>query len=900
MLGLMDIKDFAEVLDAVSQGVVVFAPDRRISYCNEAFLDITGFERSDVAGALCSIMQGRDTDPATIAAIDAAIHAGCPFSGEIQNYRKSGETFWNELTFEPKFGQDGTLRHFIGITRDITRRKEAETRVSKLENQHQFMMENVLSGVVLHRANTEIIYANPRALELLGVNDDQAIGATNTDPQWSFIREDGSLLPIEEYPVNRALAERQSVRGVVFGNRRDSDGKLIWLICNAFPIINEHGEVVEVLTSFTDITEIKEAQRAMQEHQQRFEFAAVATQDVMFEWNIETGEYWANDAFEKVYGYPPPSHVTLDGLESISAVEADHDLVRRVTLEAIESGRERYSVDYGFVRADGTRGHAAVRGCVVRDPTGKPLRIIGTGTDVGQLTDAINALEGSEERFRIIADTVSDVLWDRDFDTGALWVTPDWPERLRIAIDPDVSQERFFVDHVSSEDALRVQQSFMDVIKSDATEWSIQYALIGKDGEKIDLEVKAAILRRPDGKAQRMLGNARNVTIEVRQQEGFSRARALEAVGQLTGGVAHDFNNQLMIIQGNAELLEMSDLDEDQAESVSLINQACVSAADLIQRLLSFSRQSHLQSGRVELERLIPNVVALLRAGIQESITVRCIVPRDIWRAKVDANALEQAIVNLAVNARDAMPEGGDIVIGCENRTVSAGDMHPFGSELELGDYVVVTVTDSGIGMSSDVQAKVFEPFFTTKDVGKGTGLGLSTVYGFAKQSNGHVSIYSEPGRGTTVTLFLPRYAETAEHHEAEPETPKALPGKGQRILLVEDQLQLRDHVSKLLTKMGYSVTAAANGIEALSFLHRGENFDLLFTDVIMPGGLNGQQLAEETRKLRPDMKVLFTSGYPAFAFEHLHLDEIEHIKLLKKPYRSAELTAVLTELLDE
>lgn len=898
MRPILDIDALTGILDTISQGVVVFGADRKILYCNQAFLDITGFDRSEMAGALCGIMQGPDTDRDAIEAIDAAIRSLCAFSGEIRNYRKSGETFWNDLTFKPQFNADGSFRYFIGISRDITRQKSAELKAVKLEVDHKFMMENVLSGVVLHEADTKILYANPRALELLGVDEGAAIGAINTDPQWSFIREDGSLLPIDEYPVNRAVAERKPVRGLVFGNKRNSDGKLIWLICNAFPLMDSEGHVSEVLTSFTDITQIKEAEREAKVYRERFEFAARATLDVIFEWDIKTGKYWANDAFETVYGYPAPSHISLEALEGISAVEADHEHVRRVTLDAIETGRQRYSVDYGFSRPDGSRGHAAVRGFVVRDEAGNAIRIIGTGTDVGQLTDAMHALEASEERFRIIADTVSDVLWDRNFETDILWVTPNWPSRLGVAISPDVTQEQFFLEHVEPQDAARVQQSFREAIKSGASEWEIQYGLIGSDGARIELAVKAAILRHPDGRAHRMLGNARNVTIEKRQQEGYSRARALEAVGQLTGGVAHDFNNQLMIIQGNADLLEMSELDEEQAESVALINQACSSAADLTQRLLSFSRQSHLQTGRIDLDKLIPNTVALLRAGIPESISVQCKVPADIWLAKADANALEQAIVNLAVNARDAMSGGGDIVISCENKRLSQ-DMEPFSSELEPGDYVVVSVTDNGEGMPPEVLSKVFEPFFTTKEVGKGTGLGLSTVYGFAKQSYGKVTIYSEPGKGTTVNLYLPRFRETGEEDVSEPMAIEAEAETGQRILLVEDQPEVRAHVEKLLIRMGYVVIAAADGREALELMCSGHEFDLLFTDVILPGGTNGQQLAEEVRKIDPRVKVLFTSGYPAFAFEHLGLDEMDNLKLIKKPYRSIDLKAALADVLD-
>lgn len=757
-----DLDKFVGLMRSVSQGVLIADKDRRIITCNPAFTHITGFEEGEIVGQTCEFMQGERTSARTIDEIRSKLDECNEFEGEIVNYKKGGEEFWNDLTITPRFDDAGNLLGFIGITRDATDRKQAET------------------------------------------------------------------------------------------------------------------------------------------YRERFELAARASQDAIYEWNLETHEFWANEAYEVIYGYKPPTHVRLDALEELlkemSGLEAGAVSVARATREAIASQENRYSLDYKFVRTDGTQGHTVVRGFIVRDAEGKALRIIGTCTDVSQLTEALNALEASEERFRIIADTVSDVLWDRNFETGAMWVTSDWPDRLGVNIDPDIKGDRFFLDHVAPNDRERVDRSFVEALKSGATEWGIQFQLIGTDGEGIDLACKAAILRHLDGSVHRMLGNARNVTAERRQQEGYTRARALEAVGQLTGGVAHDFNNQLMIIQGNAELLEASELDEEQAESVALIHQASNSAGDLTKRLLSFSRQSHLQTGCVDLTRLIPNTVALLRAGIPESITIACNLPAGIWQVSADPNALEQAIVNLAVNARDAMPAGGRIIIGCENRYVSK-DTEPFSSDLATGDYAVVSVTDNGEGMPAEVLAKVFEPFFTTKDVGKGTGLGLSTVYGFAKQSDGQVTIYSEPGHGTTVNLYLPRFREAREEEAAQPAAEVVQAEAGHRILLVEDQPEVRAHVEKLLGRMGYIVTAAADGREALSLIYRGLEFDLLFTDVIMPGGLNGQQLAEEVRKIDPRTKVLFTSGYPAFAFEHLGIDDMEDVRLLGKPYRTADLKAALANV---
>jgi PAS domain S-box-containing protein len=509
---------------------------------------------------------------------------------------------------------------------------------------------------------------------------------------------------------------------------------------------------------------------------------------------------------------------------------------------------------------------------------------------------AADALSLEKERFRIIASTVSDVLWDCDLDTHAWWISHDWPERLGISVDPSERDARSWFERVLPDDRPKLMMSFRQLLKSDSESWEVDYRLRGNDGDLIDILVNATVLRGPQGRVSRMLGNARNVTKEKRTQEGYTRARALEAVGQLTGGVAHDFNNMLMIILGNAELLEATRLDENQAESVAMIHRASISAADLTRRLLSFSRQSQLRAGRVELTNLLRNTVALLRTGIPETITIRCDVSPDMWQANVDGNALEQAIVNLAVNARDAMPDGGEIAVKAENqRIVSAAQLNLL--DLQPGDYVVVSVTDNGQGMAPEVLARAFEPFFTTKDVGEGTGLGLSTVFGFAKQSGGHATLKSEPGRGTTVRIYLPRF-EPGEYNESRvPKTEQATHGAGQRILMVEDEPMVRAHVEKLLSKLGYVVTAATDAQEALSLLREGQTFDLLFTDVIMPGGLTGPQLGQAALQLAPHIKLLYTSGYPASAFENLGLEDLSNVNFLAKPYRSTQLKETLASI---
>ncbi|MEA1618307.1 PAS domain S-box protein [Erythrobacter sp. T5W1-R] len=894
----MNEATYCDILCQISDGVAVFTKDAQVKYVNDAFQKLTGYEKSEINQKIVSGGLFMAGNQGAMTRAEAAIASSSAFAEDVLVRRKSGEPLWCHVSIKPHYNEDGSLRHFISIYRDISAQKAAEGKAAEVEGNHRFILDNVLAGVVVHGPDTKIRFVNRLASEVLRMKEDELDGVPTSDERWVVFREDGSPMPLEDFPANQAIRKKAPVKEVVHGLKLPDDDIILWLVANAFPVLDEQGEVLEVLVSFADITRLVEAEREAQRLRQRFELAVHATQDAVFEWNVKTGQFWANDAYKKIYGYDPPESIHLDNLEDISAVEADHDKVRRTTLDAISSGKERYALQYEFRRPDGTTGHAAVRGFIVRNDTGEAERIIGTTTDIGQLTEANAALEQSEERFRIIADATSDVLWDYNFETGVTWTGQDWPAKLGVQYDQRHIQNFQWIEMVKPSERAPLIKSFQYAIKSEASTWEFEFTAESVAGEAIDLAVKASILRNPDGRATRILGNMRNVTKEKRNQEGYTRARALEAVGQLTGGVAHDFNNLLMIILGNAELLETTALDESQAQAVAMIHRASSSAADLTGRLLTFSRQSQLRAGRVALTNLIPNTVALLRTGIAETIAIRCDLKPGVWEANVDGNALEQAIINLAVNARDAMPDGGEIIISAENHTLSL-HTEPNLLDLEPGDYVVVSVADTGQGMPPEVLARAFEPFFTTKDIGEGTGLGLSTVFGFAKQSGGYATIKSEPGHGTTVRIYLPRFGSGEVPEFSLPKPEHGGDRTGQRILVVEDEAMVRAHVEKLLAKLGYVVTAAADAQEALSVLHDDQAFDLIFTDVIMPGGMTGPQLGQAALRLAPHIKLLYTSGYPATAFESLGLDDLSNVNFLAKPYRSEQLQQKLATILN-
>ena len=383
-------------------------------------------------------------------------------------------------------------------------------------------------------------------------------------------------------------------------------------------------------------------------------------------------------------------------------------------------------------------------------------------------------------------------------------------------------------------------------------------------------------------------------------EERLRQSQKMEVVGQLAGGVAHDFNNLLAIISGNLELIrEMTDGNAEMQDILQDALDATVRGASLTQQLLAYSRQQPLAPKTIDLGRLISNLTELLTRTLGETIKIRHRIDGELWRVNADPQQLENAILNLALNARDAMAEGGNLTIECQNVKLDE-DYAKDQLELEAGPYVLIAVTDNGCGMTPDVVDKALEPFFTTKAIGQGTGLGLSMVYGFIKQSQGHIRIYSEPGSGTTVRLYLPRVESDASRVSTTTKSdaiPSAL--DGETVLIVEDDPMVRKLIVQLLTGLNYQIIEAENGPAALEMLASAGRVDMLLTDLVLPEGMNGSQLASAIREVRPDIRVLFMSGYAAGAVVNNGMMD-EGTPLLSKPFRKAELARQVRAVLDQ
>jgi signal transduction histidine kinase/ActR/RegA family two-component response regulator len=419
-----------------------------------------------------------------------------------------------------------------------------------------------------------------------------------------------------------------------------------------------------------------------------------------------------------------------------------------------------------------------------------------------------------------------------------------------------------------------------------------------KDGTCFPIHIHVTSVRDAHGDVRYRISTPLDISELKRAERQLLQAQRMEAVGQLTGGIAHDFNNLLSIVIGNLDLAaERATNDPALLELIQSALTGAERGGELVRRLLAFARKQPLRPQPLDLNAGLPNVVALLRRTLGESIVIRSAPAPVLWPALVDAAQLDDAIVNLAINARDAMPAGGTLTI--ETADARLDERYAAeNAEVTAGDYVMLAVSDTGTGMPPEVAQRAFEPFFTTKGESKGTGLGLSMVYGFVKQSGGHAKIYSELGHGTTVKLYLPR-AETGRNETAAERASDEVPARGnEAILVVDDNADVRRTVVKMLHDLGYRIHEAERAGDALEVLRRGEPVDLLFTDIVMPGGMSGYELAREARALRPALKVVFTSGYAEAATRNGHALEPGE-RLLGKPYRKSELARKLREALD-
>jgi PAS domain S-box-containing protein len=589
-----------------------------------------------------------------------------------------------------------------------------------------------------------------------------------------------------------------------------------------------------------------------------------------------------NRAAERLFGFTAAEAV---GNHIDIIVPPDRHAEVRKILDRIVSGGAIEQYETLRQHKDGREVEVSLAISPIRSADGEIIGVSKTARDIGHGKRTQRALNQEIEERRRIFETSQDLILVSDPVGTLVQVSPS--SLAILGYEPAEMIGRSAIQFIHPDDLESTREEMRSARRGRQMR-NFEARYVHKDGQAVMLNWMGS-WSEP---VRRHFFVGRDLTEKHIADAQLRQAQKMEAVGQLTGGIAHDFNNILTVITGTIEILGDAVADRPELAAITkLIDEAAERGANLTQHLLAFARRQPLQPREVDVNALVVETVKLLRPTLGEQIQITPLLADDAWTASVDPSQLSTAILNLALNARDAMPAGGKLALETGNIYLDEGyaSMH---NEVTAGNYVMIAVSDTGAGIPAANLEKVFDPFFTTKEIGKGTGLGLSMVFGFVKQSNGHIKIYSEEGHGTTVKVYLPR-ATGLDQTDVELLESPHIEGGDEVVLVVEDDALVRRYVVTQVQSLGYTTLEASNAVEALDVIGRAAAIDLLFTDVIMPGSMNGRQLVDEALKKRPALKTLFTSGYTENAIVH-HGRLDSGVLLLAKPYRKSDLARMI------
>jgi PAS domain S-box-containing protein len=766
---------------------------------------------------------------------------------------------------------------FVKIYTDISQRIRAERELQAAHARLRDAFEVVPEGLVLFDAEDRFVLWNRRYSELYPESiPDVRVGVRFEDVLRGSVargQHPDAKGHEEEWLATRLARHRETEsaheqalpndRWVRVQERRTADGGSVGIR--------------------VDITDLKR-------REDTFKLLFESNPVPMFVFDIDTFGFLAvNDALLRHYGYTREQSMKMSILDIRPPEDREAFAARIRTV-----GTQKRAVTTRHLTADGRIIDVEVYSTVM-SYEGRDARFAA----VIDITDRLRA-EAERDRSRAfldrIIDTVPISITVKDA-RDLTWILINHATEDFIGLSREQVIGKTATDILPPDFAALIDRHDHELIASAPGEVLVDQVEVTTARGQRTVATRRLAIRDADGTARFLIGTQEDITDRKAMENQLQQAQKMEAVGKLTGGLAHDFNNLLTVIIGNLELLQDEVADKSQRAKLDVILLAADRGASLTQQMLAFSRRQALQPKRVDGNRLIERTVQLLGRTLGEAIHIEQHLAADVWPIFVDEAQLESALVNIAINARDAMPDGGTLRIESRNGHFDDAYVasHP---ETHRGDYAVIEITDTGTGMPPEVRERIFEPFFTTKPPGQGSGLGLSMVYGFMKQSGGHITVYSEPGRGTSFKLYLPRAIVPGEV-AGKAVTPEPIVASARKVVLaVDDNPSVRATVVANLTDLGYRVLEADGPATALAHLDGPEPIDLLFTDVVMPGGTNGKQLATLARGKRPGLRVLFTSGFPGtFLSGEFEIEGGD--RLLSKPYRKHDLARAVAEALE-
>ena len=896
-------KFLSSVFSSVQDGISVLDTDLRILQVNPT-MERWYAHSMPLEGRFCYDAYHGAPAPCKVCPSRRSIENGLPQQDIVPLVGSDGSVSgWLDLFSFPMIDQaTGEVTGVIEYVRDISARVRAETELRRERDLLRSIAEAGPAGIAVMNGTGEIEFVNARLAQIMGIPREGLVGRNCTRPGWQFRNPDGTPMASDRMAFNRAARTGLPVYGSLHLLEFEGGRRGLFSM-NASPILDSAGRVERVVASIEDVTERHSAAEALRRSEQ-FSRALIDESPIGISVRSSTGRLLLyNKAWQRLWAMSD-SDIRADMETEREALKLDQ---RDGYLRGWASEVIRVYTEGGVLHIPEAPTKAQKRGSAkwvsqhfyaIPDASGNVDRVVILTENITQRKTAELALRESEERYRALAEAAQDLIFVVDREDRILYVNSTGA--ASVGVEPSGLVGRHRSEVFSAPTSGHQADSLSRVFASGEP----LYAESETDfpGGKLFLGTWLTPLRDSSGKVEAVLGVSRDITgqklseeKERSLQEQLAHAQRMESIGRLAGGVAHDFNNLLTVILGHLELL-MADLPPHETPlriSLQEIQNAAGKAKDLTGQLLAFGRRQILVKKPLDLNEMVLGFAGILRRLIGEDIEVSTSLGEDMEPVSADPSQMEQVLMNLAVNARDAMPLGGRLAIATCSAAVREEQAEAVG--ILPGKYSLLSVGDTGTGMEAETAARIFEPFFTTKEVGRGTGLGLSTVYGIVKQHGGHVTVDSQPGRGSLFTVYLP-VASTAEKSSEDVTPLHSIDEESRVVLVVEDDVSVRQLVCRMLRDAGFEAIECGEALQAPGMAEAAEKLDLVVTDVVMPG-LSGSQVFQQISSIRPGVRVLFISGYTGDVLAQYGVSD-RGVGFLQKPFTTQTFLRKVHEVL--
>jgi two-component system cell cycle sensor histidine kinase/response regulator CckA len=863
------------ILDAWPEMVFLSNPKFKILWANKTAMEMN----PDVLGQTCYEAYPGSNTPCSGCPIERSLQTRRPESNEIYQPTIFGGSHWEDFSI-PLVDAEGTVVSVVTIARNITERWKAEQDLQASQDRYRTILKTAMDGFWLFDTEGRLLAVNDAYCEMTGYSRDKLIGM--------------KISMLEAVETGEGVAEH--IRKIMQEGydrfetlQRRKDGNLIDVEVSVRFLQGEQGSFFAFVR---DITDRKRAQRALAESEEELRLTLGATTDGIWKWNFRTNELAFSPNYYKMLGYEPDEFPgTFENWLDLLHSE-DRAVALQVAEQYLQTKPDLYENQFRLRTKRGEyRWIRATARVVERDAEGESVRMIGNHEDITDRKNAEEALRASEQKYRSLFQDSRDAVYvscreGRFIDVNQSFCELFGYDREELGT---VEAAQLYVNPAD-------RQTFQQTIEKKGSVKDFSLQLRRKDGEVFEALETASVRFSETGEILGYQGILRDVTERKTLERQLLQAQKMESIGTLAGGIAHDFNNILQVVLGYSDmLLSVRKPGSAEYDELRAILDAARDGSDLAKRILAFSRKLEVNTRPVDLTNELNRIRKTLTRLIPKMVKVDLVLEDDLKMVEADKSQIEQLLLNLAVNAHHAMPDGGSLTIQASNEIVNEENCKSRVG-LEPGEYVLLSVTDTGSGMDKEVVQHIFEPFYTTKNPGEGTGLGLAMVYGIVKSHHGHIECHSEPGVGTTFKIYLPALVE-----ETEPDThlTAAMPAFGtETILLVDDEERVRKLGEMMLTRSGYHVLTAANGNEALEVFNRFKNrIALVVLDLIMPE-MGGKQCLEELLKIDPEVRVLIASGYSGNRPTG-DAPPSGGVDLIRKPYAAKEFLRMVRKVID-